>query len=178
MRVFPRYTVSLVIVCLAAAMLSACGKKIILPEYESAKDQYLFALRLKTNTVKGFDEKSRAQQLKRIESSFLRVIEKFPDDTKYTPAAYINLANTYNDYREPAKAVKYFQIALKKYPGQEDIQIFGHYGLGSAYDRLGRYKEAKEQFKLCVDKFGDDPRSAYQEIVEKARRRYTRIREE
>jgi tetratricopeptide (TPR) repeat protein len=155
-----------------------CGKKILIPQYETAEEQFVFAMKTKTGTMKGFDEKTRKEQLRRIEASFYEVINTFPDDTKYTPAAYLTLGNTYLDYKQWKKAMDIYQEAIERYPGQEDVQLFGHYGLGVAYDRLEKYSDAREQYKICIERFGDDPRSSYQNIVEKARSRYGRIRVE
>ena len=156
-----------------------CTKqKFVIPTYDTAEEQYFYAMKMKINTVKGLDEEARTRQLRRFEAAFGKIIDTFPDDMKYTPAAYINLGDAYLEYDQPAKALKIFQTAIDKYPGQEDIQLFGHYGMGVAYDKTGKYSEAKKEYKYCIDKFGDDPRSSVKNIIEKAQFRYSRIREE
>ena len=167
----------LILILIPTVLFIGCAQKIVIPDYETAKEQYLYAMKLKLNTMKGFDKKTRENQLNRIETAFMRVIKNFPDDNEYTPVVYINLGETYNSYEKPLKAIAMFSTAIHKYPGQEDIQLFGHYGLGISYDKIGEYAKAKEQFKICIDQFGDNPRSTFQKIVEQARRRYGVMRE-
>ena len=157
---------------------SGCRTKIVIPDYESAKEQYFYAMKIKINTTIGIDEKRRKHQLRRIEAAFNKVIKGFPEDTKYTPAAYINLGDAYMKFHRPNKAIKIFSEAVKKYPDQEDIQLFGHYGLGLAYDSVGEFEAAKKEYKFCIDKFGDTQRKEFKKIVKSCRRRYNRIREE
>ncbi len=148
----------------------------IIPDKETPKEQYAFAYDSSRTAFKGFDKETRIRRANEIAAAFKKVIEKYPEDTEYTPAAYINLGDTYLEIDNYSKAIKYFKKAVEKYPGQEDIQIFGHYGLGVCYDQIGKYEEAKKEYKYCIDKFGDDPRDTFQKIVKKAQFRYDRIR--
>lgn len=157
--------------------LAGCRTKIVIPDYESVKEQYFYAMKIKLNTTIALDKKRREHQLRRIEAAFYKVIEEFPEDTRYTPAAYINLGDAYLKFHHPHKAIKIFSEAIEKYPDQEDIQLFGHYGLGVAYDSIGEFESAKKEYKFCIEKFGDTQKEEFKKIVEICRRRYDRIRE-
>ncbi len=153
-----------------------CAKKVVIPEFSTAKEQYVYAMKLKMNTLIGYTKKQRKEQLKLLETSFMEVIKDFPEDERYTPAAYVSLGDTYIEYREPRKAIDIFEEAIMRYPDQADVLLFSHYGLGFSYDMIGEYEEAKKEYKLCVDKFGDDPRPEFQETLQKCRTRYERLR--
>lgn len=156
---------------------TSCGKKIIIPDYPTAKEQWLFAMKEKKNTIPALDEAARQRQLARLEMAFLKVIEQFPDDKQFTPGAYINLGDTYLKFKQHHKAIKIFTEAIEKYPDQEDVQLFGHFGIANAYDLLGRYDDAIKGYKYCLDKFGNSQNPEFKKIVDLARDRYNRVYE-
>ena len=82
---------------------------------------------------------------------------------------------TFHQYKD---AVKVYRAALKKYPDQEDIQLFGRYGLALSYDRLRNYEKAQYYYKEVIDRFGDDEREEVQKIVRECEVLYRQVRTE
>jgi tetratricopeptide (TPR) repeat protein len=110
--------------------------------------------------------------------AYEKVITRFPDDTVYTPAAYIGVGEIYRSFRRHEDAVKMYHAALKQYPDQEDIQLFALYGLGLSYDRMRDYNKAQAYYKECIDRFGDDEREEFKKIVRECEILYSQVRTE
>ncbi len=167
---------AVLVVCLA--WLGGCGPRFLIPTFDTARDQLMFARAQKQNQLMSTDPKRRNRQLLSTIRAFEEVIKRFPDDTVYTPPAYIGMGEVYYTFRQYKDAVKVYRAALKKYPDQEDIQLFALYGLALSHDRLGIYKKAQSYYKEVIDRFRHDEREEIQEIVRECEILYRQVRTE
>jgi tetratricopeptide (TPR) repeat protein len=167
-----------VLVVVYGAVLVACGTKILVPTFDTARDQLIFARAQKQNQIFSTDPKKRKQQMRSLVGAFEEVIKRFPDDTEYTPAAYIGMGEAYYMFHDYKNAEKAYSIALRKYPDQDDIQLFALYGLGLAHERLHNYAKALASYKEVIDRFGHDEREQVKEVVRQCEILYSHIRTE
>ena len=167
---------AVLVVCLA--WLGGCGPRFLIPTFDTARDQLMFARAQKQNQLPSMDPKKRNRQLRSTARAFEEVIKRFPDDIVYTPPAYIGMGEVYYTFHEYKDAVKVYRAALKKYPDQEDIQLFALYGLALSHDRLRNYEKAQSYYKECIDRFRDDEREEVQEIIRECEVLYRRVRTE
>ncbi len=167
---------AVLVVCLA--WLGGCGPKFLIPTFDTARDQLMFARAQKQNQLLSTDPKKRNRQLRSTIQAFEEVIKRFPDDTVYTPPAYIGMGELYYTFRQYKDAVKVYQAALKKYLDQDDIQCFALYGLALSHDRLRNYEKAQSYYKECIDRFRDDEREEIKKIVHECEILYSQVRTE
>ncbi len=167
---------AVLVVCLA--WLGGCGPRFLIPTFDTARDQLMFAREQKQNQLPSTDPKRRNRQLLSTIRAFEEVIKRFPDDIVYTPPAYIGMGEVYYTFHQYKDAVKVYRAALKKYPDQEDIQLFGRYGLALSHDRLRNYEKAQYYYKEVIDRFGDDEREEVQKIVRECEILYRQVRTE
>lgn len=165
-----------VLLAVYVALLAGCGNKILIPTFDTAREQLIFARAQKQNQILSTDLKRRKQQMRSVVGAFEEVIKRFPDDTQYTPAAYIGMGEVYYMFHDYKDAVKVYRTALRKYPDQDDIQVFALYGLGLAHERLHNYAEALAYYKEVIDRFGDDEREQVKKIVRQCEILYSHVR--
>ncbi len=176
MRLRGIYAWAVLVVCLA--WLGGCGPRFLIPTFDTARDQLMFAREQKQNQLLSTDPKKRNRQMRSTVRAFEEVIKRFPDDTDHTPPAYIGMGEVYYTFNQYKDAVKVYRTALEKYPDQDDIQCFALYGLGLSHDRLGNYKKAQAYYKEVIDRFRDDEREEIQKIVRQCEILYRQVRTE
>lgn len=164
--------------CFILIFLSSCARNpIIIPEYENATEQFIFAKGLKDNTIilqqSDLDEETRKRALK---DAFRSVIERFPDDRRVTPLAWVELAELHYRQEEFKEALEIYNTVLENYPDQDDVVCQSLYGLGRCHDQLGNYKKALSFYKECYKRFENDPRPHLNIIAKQAKYNYSRIR--
>jgi tetratricopeptide (TPR) repeat protein len=158
--------------------LSGCAKTpIMVPEFNTAAEQYVFAKSLKDQTVlvnpKGRERKIRNDS---ILLAYKSVIDRFPEDQKVTPLAWVELGDTYFRLNDLDKAIIYYETSLQKYSHQEDIVCKSLFGAARTHDRLKNYEQAIDYYKKCYQRFENDKRPFLAVIGQQARINYSRIR--
>ena len=160
-------------------LVSSCSKTppIIVPEFNTATEQYIFAKSLKDRLVM---ERPKGREKKTYEKALIlaykRVIDQFPEDTRVTPLAWVDLAETHYRLEEYEKAADLYEKAIQKYPQQDDILCKALFGAGLSHDKLKNFRLALSYYKQCYQRFENDPRSHIAIIGQHARINYSRIR--
>ncbi len=172
-RIMP---VFLAVVMLGA--LCACHREpIIIPDYPSATEQYLFAKKQKeTAFLAPSRDTKRKEQITAAIMAFERVIERYPDDLRVTPLAWMDLGDMYLHNKDYKEAVKNYETVLQKYPDQDDAVCKSLYGMGRAYDGLKDYEKALDYYKQCFERFENDKNQLLAMLGRQARQSYGRIR--
>ncbi len=174
MRYFKIALVSLIIM----VGLASCRKEpIIIPEFKTATEQYIFAKNFRDTTF--FEYRKGEKPKKRNEAILLAyksVIARFPDDVRVTPLAWVDLADIHYRMKRYRKAAELYEEALRKYPDQEDIVCKALYGAGCAHDHLKDYEKALSFYKQCFERFGNDERPYLAILGRQAKLKYSRIR--
>ena len=108
--------------------------------------------------------------------AFERVIERYPDDLRVTPLAWMDLGDMYLHNKDYKEAVKNYETVLQKYPDQDDAVCKSLYGMGRAYDGLKDYEKALDYYKQCFERFENDKNQLLAMLGRQARQSYGRIR--
>ncbi|MBN1902323.1 tetratricopeptide repeat protein [Candidatus Sumerlaeota bacterium] len=161
-----------------AMILYGCTKPpIIVPEFNTATEQYVFAKNLEDQTIlvnpKGKERKIREES---ILMAYQSVIDRFPEDQKVTPLAWVELGDAFFARNDMDRSIFYYETALQKYPHQDDIVCKSLFGSARAYDRLKEYDKAIDYYKRCFQRFENDKRPFLATVGQQARINYSRIR--
>jgi tetratricopeptide (TPR) repeat protein len=161
-----------------ALILSGCTKTpILVPEFNTATEQYIFAKNLKDQTMlvnpKGKQRKIRDES---IILAYQSVIDRFPEDQRVTPLAWVELGDTYFHQNDLDEAIVYYETCLEKYPHQDDVYCKALFGAARTYDRLKDYEKAIDYYKICYQRFENDKRPFLAVIGQQARINYSHIR--
>ena len=170
------------VLLLAVALfcLQACGpKKIVIPEMMTPQEQYALALEAFQEAQGILVEGERQDQaILEAEAAFRLVIERFPNDDRFTPESELMLGETALLKRDFPLAVERYQEALDHYPNNHRVQTLGLFRLGESLDSIRKYRKAKEAYKLLIDRYEDDENPSIQRLVDRAREKYRSIRVE
>lgn len=74
-----------------------------------------------------------------------------------------NIGSIYNDARDYARVLHYYDLAANVYSGDDALALSGHNNKGNAYKELGRYQQAQAEFEGALEiaeKFGSPMLSA------------------
>lgn len=149
----------------------------MVPEFNTGTEQYVFAKNLKDQSVlinpKGKQHKIREES---IILAYQSVIDRFPEDQRVTPLAWVELGDTYFRLNDIDEAIVYYETALQKYSHQDDIVCKTLYGAARAHDRLKNYEQAIDYYKKCFQRYENDKRPFLATIGQQARINYSRIR--
>jgi len=169
-----RATLFLVLGC----VLFSCTKTpILVPEFTTSTEQYIFAKSLKDKilleqpTGKGKKTNNEA-----LIMAYENVINRFPDDKRVTPLAWVDLADNYFRLGEYEKALTHYDTAKQKYPDQDDILCKALFGAARSHDKLKNFEQAIANYKECYVRYENDSRPYLAIIGQQARINYSRIR--
>ena len=157
---------------------SSCSKApIIVPEFNTPTEQYIFAKNLKDAIVfEGLTKKEMKDHNKALVLAYRSVIDHFPDDLRVTPLAWVDLADTYFRLGDYHKAVELYETSINKYPDQEDIYCKALFGGARSHDRIKNYETALSLYKECFERFENDKRPHLSVLGQQARINYSKIR--
>ena len=108
--------------------------------------------------------------------SYKAVIERFPDDLRVTPLAWVELADIHYRTKDYKKALELYEVIIHKYPEQEDVVCRALFGLAISNDKLKNYKQALSYYKQCSDRFENHTNPYLAIIGQQARINFNRIR--
>ena len=159
------------------ALSSCTNKPIIIPEFTTATEQYIFAKSLRDKVLleqpKGEDKNTRNQALI---MAYENVINRFPDDKRVTPLAWTDLGDTYLRLGQYKDALSHYDTARQKYPDQDDIVCKALFGAARSHDKLKNFDQAIANYKECYTRYENDSRPYLAIIGQQARVNYSRIR--
>jgi len=165
-------------VVLCAACLAACHHQpIIIPDFNTPTEQYIFAKNLKDQSL--LESPQKEKKVERTEVLILaynKVTERFPEDLRVTPLAWSEVADIYfrkGDYKE---SLRLYEIVLKKYPDQDDVVCKSLFGAARCQDHLKNYEKALSYYKQCFERFENDKRPPLAFLGKQARQFYSRVR--
>jgi tetratricopeptide (TPR) repeat protein len=159
-------------------ILGCYGEKVIIPVYDTAMDQFVFAKRIKDHAYLVADKSKRKTEFKHAILAYQKVLELFPDDEKFAPLALASMADSYFEIEQFGKAAKTYERVLKKYPDQNDIQASALYGAGVVYDRMGKHAKAQSYFKDCIERFANNNNPFIKDLVERSKIQYGTIKKD
>ena len=172
-----RLKIALISMAILAGVGACARNSIVVPEFKTATEQYIFAKNLRDSTLLGeIKGKKLSKRNKAIVLAYKTVIERFPDDLRVTPLAWVDLADIHYRMKHYRKAARLYKEVLQKYPDQDDVVCKALYGAGRAYDHLKEYEKALSYYKQCYERFENDSRSILAIMGKQARLRYSRIR--
>jgi tetratricopeptide (TPR) repeat protein len=167
-----------VLVLLVLCLLFSCTKSpILIPEFATATEQYIFAKSLKDKVLMeqpmGTDKKTHNQAMI---MAYENVINRYPDDKRVTPLAWIDLGDAYFRLGEYEKALTHYDTAKQKYPEQDDILCKSLFGAARSHDKLKNFEQAIANYKECFVRYENDSRPYLAIIGQQSRVNYSRIR--
>lgn len=152
--------------------------KLVVPKCETAEQQYLYASKYQKTQVLYKEGKKRDDQLNKIIQCYEMVCKTFPNDTKYTPLAYLEIADAINVQGQGKQALKMYQAATDKYPDNDYLVARALTSMGKTYDNMGKYEKGKELYKQVVDRFSKSESASTIEIVKRANHYYYTLKED
>lgn len=174
-------TTALFLLLLALAFTAGCKSTsktptFLIPEEDTAREQFLVAEMAYREARGIYDQKVRAAELRKAIAAYQAVERRFPDDRRYTPAAAAFIGNIHQDLREFNAALAQYEHCLKKYSDDDEVRITALLGMGQSYDELKKPQSAQPYYKMITDEYAGNPNPRIREIVEQARLRYRQIR--
>lgn len=150
------------------------GPKAIVPDQETARQQYMFAKAKQDYSIPPANSRAMAVHREKHKFLFQKVVNRFPDDPIYTPRAILEIAEILFKERRYVDTILYLRKAMPLYPNMPEFQAQAIYLIGWSFDKMQRHEQAKEEYKKCIDQFGQSDNPAIQDVVTKCRRFYNR----
>lgn len=156
---------------------SADDTTLVIPDFPTAEEQYSFASLYEKSALKAADPGRREKQLHREIQCYEKVVQGFPQDSKYTPLARLEIADarcSLGDYR---KAAAEYETIYDSYPESEYIRARSLYTRARLLDQQLKYEEAQKMYRRVHEEFAGSSSGAVQDIVKRADKLYMRVRE-
>lgn len=161
----------LILTCFWTACATS-GEKIVIPDFSTAEEQFTNA-RVQQEVVKfSFTKKKVMNHYNAAIEGYKKVIQNFPDDTEFTPRAYIGIGDCYLRMGKPAQAKKHLDIALNTYPDNELLQAIARFGIGRCYYAMEQYESAQYVLKKWLDTYDRHEHPAIKELSKQAAKLY------
>lgn len=170
------------VMLLAALALggASCGLKgepeYLVPAEDTVEGQYAVAEKQEADARGVFDEKLREEEMKKAILAYRAVETRFPNDTKFTPAASLIIGNIHQVNRQFEEALAQYEMVLQKYPNDDQARIGALLGKGQTLDSLDRPEEAQVYYKMLIDQYQGAKDPKFREMVDRATTRYRQIR--
>ncbi|MGB9691703.1 MAG: tetratricopeptide repeat protein [Candidatus Sumerlaeaceae bacterium] len=153
-------------------------KKLVIPDFESAREQYAYAASLQAAMLPSFDKNRRRIQLDRIIQCYSKVVDNFPNDTVYTPVAFVSIAEAYAELGKDQQAQAMFHEALQRWADNDYIVARSMLNIAISLDRQKRFSESQKIYKDIMERFRNSQKPGVKEIVTRAESRYYAAKEE
>ena len=166
------------VVAAAATTGCASGRGYLIPDKETAAQQYLKAVEERSQRQR-LITKDLDRKFAPVIAAFRKVVDRFPDDETYTPLALIDIGDVYRKgLRKPGKAMKYYERVFENYPNSDFLQARSMIAMARCRLQMGANAKAQGQFKEIVDVFEGHPDPQIAQIVAEAKQQYDVIRPE
>ncbi len=168
-------------VLLLAVILVGTGCRTIfgggpsIPELETAREQAEVAQQQHQRARQTIDTAQRRQELERAAAAWQKVVERFPGDQRYTPAAHLRVGDVYRELERHRQAERTYREVIRRYPDSQDIHALALLYLGETLYAREQYDEGKSIFRQLIDTYGDDTDPQLQDIVARADFQYRQI---
>ncbi|MFP4380556.1 MAG: tetratricopeptide repeat protein [Candidatus Sumerlaeia bacterium] len=148
-RCFPQGAV----LFLAVLLTVACVKnrsEVTVPRMETAEEQFNLAEE-KYQQYRGMVPPEMRPRLERETiAAFEMVIQRYPENDRFTPLAKLRLAFMEKFRGETKAALKSFDRLIEEYPDNDLVQVYSIYNAGIICDDLKKFKKAKEYYRLAL----------------------------
>jgi tetratricopeptide (TPR) repeat protein len=153
-------------------------RKLVVPDFQTAKEQYQYALALHNSMVPSVDKQRRRIQLDRIIQCYSKVVENFPDDRVHTPVAYVTIAEAYAELGQDTKAEMMYREAMQRWSDNDYIVARCMFDIATSLDKQKRFSESQQLYKEIMERFKDSQKPGVSDIVARAQGRYYVTKEE
>lgn len=152
------------------------GPQYLVPEVNTAREQFEVAERQRRGAQGVFDKSARALEMEKAILAYRAVETRFPSDETYTPVAALLIGNLHQELEQHDKATRQYSQVLQRYPNDDGVRISALYGMGESLDQLSRASEAQNYYKLLIDEYSGTADPEMRRMVEQAIGRYRQIR--
>jgi tetratricopeptide (TPR) repeat protein len=152
--------------------------KLVIPDYPTAKDQYSFAVMYEKAQFVPPELAKKRVALQKVTQCYQRVIDLFPQDTTYTPRAYLSLGDCEGKLNEPDKAMQYYQYIINTFPTDEYLQARALFATAQMLDLKKQYEQAKTIYKEVMEKYGNSTNTGVRQITKSASVLYFQVHEQ
>ena len=147
----------------------------VIPDQPTAAEQAWTAdeqLRVAQRTP---DPDEQAEEFRKAAAAFEKVVERFPKDRQYTPAAHLLEAEIYFRLEDFRRAERTYRDVIRLYPEVADVHVNALFGVAEAITARGKGAAGKDYYRQVIDIYGesDDPNIVRR--VKMAKQRYDRI---
>ncbi len=163
------------------AVLAAAGCRTIfgggpsIPELETAREQAEVAQQQHQRARQTIDTDQRRQELQRAAAAWQKVVDRFPDDQRYTPAAHLRVGDVHRELEQHRRAERTYREVINRYPDIEDIHALALLYLGETLYAREQHDQGKSVFRQLLDIYGEDNDPQIQDIVARADFQYRQI---
>jgi outer membrane protein assembly factor BamD (BamD/ComL family) len=105
---------------------------------------------------------------RRFVEAFEGVVQRFPDDTEYTPNAMVRLGEFHHLLGEYGLAAGYYRDVLEAYPDDEVLSAASLFGIANVRLAQGQYSEAQRMFNRLVQRHGTSSNPDILQLCERA----------
>ncbi|MBX7247255.1 MAG: tetratricopeptide repeat protein [Candidatus Sumerlaeaceae bacterium] len=150
---------------------------LVIPDFESAKEQYAFAMLYQRKQVISPDKKRRDIQLAKIVECHEAVLRNFPNDPTYTPLSALAIADAMTGRQDFKGAIARYEQIQKIYPENDYVQARAMYSIARCDDSLGQFESAKQLYRKIMDSYTNSENSGIREIASKSKALYYQVRD-
>lgn len=152
--------------------------KLVIPDFPTAAEQFQFAMLYKSNQMTAPDVRRRRKQSGNRITCFGRVVERFPDDTKVTPLAKLEIADLRRGIGQYDAAEALYRDVIAKNGADDYFHVRALYSIARGFSQKFMHQKAKDIFREVFEKFPDNRNPMVAEIVDKARSYYLEVKVE
>ncbi|MGI8905075.1 MAG: tetratricopeptide repeat protein [Candidatus Sumerlaeaceae bacterium] len=164
--------------CGNAVAAKETEKKLVIPDYPCAKDQYNFALMYEKAQFMSTVPEQRRQQMIKIAQCYQRVIDSFPQDLEFTSRALLQIGDCHAKISEPYQAIRYYEVVLNSASEDEYLQARALFSVAQMHDAKKEYEAAKHVYKEVMDRYGTSGNAAVRDLTKRASMLYFQVREQ
>jgi len=164
--------------CSTVASVRCSGflsKNYVVPDLLTAEEQAARAQQQFEESLTIADEETRREELRKARSAFEKVIERFPDDRRYTPPSHLLKGDIQFELGHFTCAELTYRKTIRLYPDIPDVHASALLGLGQTVENQGHIRESKQYYSQIIDLYDDYDNSAIRSIVRQARIAYDDI---
>lgn len=164
---------------LAIGVLVGCGtfgtKKYVVPDQDSASEQARVAQAQLVTSQRTGDPKVREEEMRKAIAGFQKVVDRYPDDRKYTPPSHLLIGDLYAELKDYRNAEANYRQVIARYGDIPDVHASALFGLGRTLTDHGYKREGKDAFAQLIDTYGRSDNPTIKRMVSNAKRRYDEI---
>lgn len=144
----------------------------VVPEVTTAREQAEIAREQVVRAGQTIDPDIREEERDKAIAALKSVVERFPDDREYTPAAHVTMGDLLQEMDRYHEAEKIYRNVIAKYPEIDDVNAQALYGLALSLEELERPAQSKQVLRQLIDSHEDSTNPIIKSLVNRARARY------